>query len=324
VVETQVEAKAGDVLVMEYKLGGSDNFSIMRMTVDKKDVKVNSLSRDWTKTYYQFEESGIHYISVNFEKSMFENDGTEGLWIDSIRLATGDEAAQIMAEKPQYPVSKEVKMTMLNEDAQIAAILNADTGEVDIPIRICADPVLRFEVMLPETADPESAFVTDLGENLYPLSSYIDGDRYLVEVPNEDPAVSNSCQVALFYNGALRGVCFVCVDMEQAADFAYPAKVVLWDDSLVMAEAPEGDGTYTVTYVDQNGDPVPGVMCQVCDEASCQVFVSNADGVCEFTLPMGSYEIHTLKVPEGYEGDTTTVTEAPVGGGELSFTLTKK
>lgn len=108
--------------------------------------------------------------------------------------------------------------------------------------------MLRFEVMLPETADPESAFLTDLGENLYPLSSYIDGDRYLVEVPNEDPAVSNSCQV----------------------------------------------------------------------------FVSNADGVCEFTLTAGAYEIHTLMVPAGYEGDTETITEAPTNGGELRFTLTKK
>jgi hypothetical protein len=29
-------------------------------------------------------------------------------------------------------------------------------------------------------------------------------------------------------------------------------------------------------------------------------------------------------VPAGYEGDTTTITEAPAQGGELTFTLTKK
>lgn len=85
-----------------------------------------------------------------------------------------------------------------------------------------------------------------------------------------------------------------------------------------------GDAAYTVTYVDQNGDPVPGVMCQVCDETMCQVFVSDADGVCRFTLPAGNYEIHTMMVPAGYEGDTTTVTNAPAQGGDLTFTLTKK
>ena len=36
-----------------------------------------------------------------------------------------------------------------------------------------------------------------------------------------------------------------------------------------------------------------------------------------------AWEIHTLKVPEGYEGDTETITIAPVEGGELVFTLTK-
>jgi hypothetical protein len=76
--------------------------------------------------------------------------------------------------------------------------------------------------------------------------------------------------------------------------------------------------------VDQNGDPVPGVMCQVCDESTCQVFTSDAKGVCQFTLPAKAYEIHTLMVPAGYEGDTTTITEAPAQGGELTFTLTKK
>ena len=96
-----------------------------------------------------------------------------------------------------------------------------------------------------------------------------------------------------------------------------------WDDSM-DAETTSGDVTYIVTYLDQNGDPVPGVMCHVCDESMCQVFVSDANGVCKFTLPAKSYEIHTLKVPEGYEGDTTTITNAPAQGGELTFTMTKK
>ena len=95
------------------------------------------------------------------------------------------------------------------------------------------------------------------------------------------------------------------------------------DESVEIQEV-SGDVTYTVTYVDQNGDPVPGVMCQVCDESTCQVFTSDANGVCRFTLPAKAYEIHTLMVPAGYEGDTTTITNAPAQGGELTFTLTKK
>ena len=105
------------------------------------------------------------------------------------------------------------------------------------------------------------------------------------------------------------------------ADISYKWEYV---DETADLQNVSGDVTYTVTYVDQNGAPVPGVMCQVCDDSMCQVFVSDANGVCEFTLPANSYEIHTLKLPEGYEGDTDTVTKAPVQGGELNFTLTKK
>ena len=82
--------------------------------------------------------------------------------------------------------------------------------------------------------------------------------------------------------------------------------------------------TYTVKYVDQNGQPVAGVTCQVCDDTTCATYQSDENGVCEFTLPPYAYEIHTLKLPEGYEGDTTTITTAPAEGGEMTIELKKK
>lgn len=60
------------------------------------------------------------------------------------------------------------------------------------------------------------------------------------------------------------------------------------------------------------------------DDTTCATYQSDENGVCEFTLPPYAYEIHTLKLPEGYEGDTTTITTAPAEGGEMTIELKKK
>ena len=332
VVETQVDAKAGDVLVMDYKFMSGNHTSSMTVTVDKQNVFASSMDKDWTTYAYRFEEDGNHQISVSFNRDFDENNGSEGMWIDSIRLISGDEAEAAMANKIQYPVAEETRMELLNETKADAAIILVETNELGLVAPICPDPVLRVAVTLDETMDPETAYVVDFAKNVYPLTEFATEDGYLLEIPNENPSAYLHSAVILHCNGTQMNDILIFADLEQAGRYAkrvgelndLSLEAVLWDESMtVEEEEPAGDGTYTVTYVDQNGDPVPGVMCQVCDEATCQVFVSDANGVCQFTLPAGAYEIHTLKVPAGYEGDTTTITEAPVGGGELSFTLTK-
>lgn len=81
--------------------------------------------------------------------------------------------------------------------------------------------------------------------------------------------------------------------------------------------------TFTVRYTDENGDPVSGVMCQVCDDSTCQMFVSDEMGICAISLTGTGYELHTLKIPEGYTGDTQTAVPIPAQGGALTITLEK-
>ena len=83
---------------------------------------------------------------------------------------------------------------------------------------------------------------------------------------------------------------------------------------------PQGDGTYVITVTDEAGTPVPGVMVQVCDETTCQLLPTGADGRAIHVGPCYPYEIHILKVPQGYQ----KVTEPfimPAEGGEITIQL---
>ena len=257
-----------------------------------------------------------------------DDDYDSNLWIDSIRVVSGEEADKALAANPQYPTAEKTEIQLLNENVQKAYYYPEEDPDEKMVMYFCTDPALKVRVTLDETLDPETTYLEDGGRNRYMLASYATEDGYVVEVPNN--AEWDSVSVILGNDDeAFAALEIFCSEEQANALFellfnaGYSYKWEYWDESVEIPDA-SGDVTYTVTYVDQNGDPVPGVMCQVCDANSCQVFVSNASGVCEFTLPAGIYEIHTLKVPEGYEGDTTTITEAPAGGGELTFTLTKK
>ena len=66
------------------------------------------------------------------------------------------------------------------------------------------------------------------------------------------------------------------------------------------ATAVEGPVQYKVRYIDESGAPVAGVMTQFCDDTTCAVAVSDAEGVSLYEAENAyAYEVHVLKVPEG-------------------------
>ena len=85
----------------------------------------------------------------------------------------------------------------------------------------------------------------------------------------------------------------------------------------------ENIADYKVTFIDQMNNPVEAVMLQVCDEKTCYVYTSDANGVCSFELPAGDYELHTLIVPNGYSGNTDEVLYATSSGCDLTIVLKK-
>ncbi|MBQ4641004.1 MAG: hypothetical protein IJB47_00095 [Oscillospiraceae bacterium] len=72
------------------------------------------------------------------------------------------------------------------------------------------------------------------------------------------------------------------------------------------ATIPEGMAQYKVKVVDEEGNPVVGVMIQVCTEETCLIPVKTDDaGVATFPPAVeGEYHANFLPgIPEGYEAD---------------------
>ena len=88
-------------------------------------------------------------------------------------------------------------------------------------------------------------------------------------------------------------------------------------DKLLAGEAvdpsPETGSTknesneYRVIVYDTEGNPVKGVVVQLCDESTCSFQKTKADGMATFQVEAPKvYDVHVAKVPEGYQsGDET-------------------
>ena len=46
-------------------------------------------------------------------------------------------------------------------------------------------------------------------------------------------------------------------------------------------------------------------MVQFCTDDNCKMGVTGSDGIATFDNPPGVYEVHVLKVPDGYKEDTS-------------------
>ena len=85
---------------------------------------------------------------------------------------------------------------------------------------------------------------------------------------------------------------------------------------------PENKPTYTVNVVDENNNPVPGAIVQMCLEA-CVPGVTNENGVAEFFLAENDYKVSFVNIPAGYElaGEET---EFYFADGENTMTIVLK
>ena len=66
---------------------------------------------------------------------------------------------------------------------------------------------------------------------------------------------------------------------------------------------PEGDQTYTVIFLDEDGNPVPEVMAAFCTADKCNQTESDEEGKCTYTGPANNYHVTIVEVPDGFVDD---------------------
>ena len=350
-VSATVSARAGDAVAVTFKLSSQPAFDLMQLSVNGEVVKSFGGERDWTTYAYAIEADGDYEITVAYVKDGYDSAGDDMLWIDSVALLSGDEAAAALAANPFYPVADETTLAVANADArQIVfddpdGILLGYFGECEY--YIIPGEEASFTATLSADVDPETVFAYTNYDGISHVGSECvtdDGYTFVTGVDSlEGTGYSNSSiclypsstdyenYIAITYFSDEENVNAFVNDYLLDADgnvsgsWHYADGGLPSTDSVAEMSGEEVSymSVYTISVADQNGDPVPEVMVQVCNDETCMVYSTDETGVCEFELEPFPYEIHLLKLPEGYEGDTETVTVAPEEGGELAFEVTK-
>ena len=61
--------------------------------------------------------------------------------------------------------------------------------------------------------------------------------------------------------------------------------------------------SYVIYVVDETGAPIENAMVQFCTNDTCNMKTTGSDGTVSFSDPPGIYEVHILKLPDGYQGN---------------------
>ncbi len=341
-VSTTLTAKAGDAIAITFKTSTEAFCDLMYININGKNVKVFGGEKDWTTFAIPVEADGDYTVALSYVKDVMADEGEDNIWIDTVAVATGDAAAAALAANPVYPVAEANTLVAVSEGAK-EVVISDDNGMLaasfgDSQYYIAGGDTITYCATLTKAVDPDAAFFYCDFDGAYTgMADVMTEDGYVITVGVDSMELTGYpyTSIQLFLDAQGNNVLYSVFFKDEANLNAFVAGYELgtWqyaDGTLPTTDAqPEAAAdipsaaTYTIKYVDQDGNPVAGVMCQVCDAETCQVYTSDENGVVAFQSYPYAWEIHTLKVPAGYEGDTETVTLAPAEGGELVFTLTK-
>ncbi len=342
-VEASFTAAEGDVFSVEYRCSTEAGYDFMVLYLDGEPVKLAAGEKDWT-AYATAVTAGEHTVTLAYEKDEASDDGEDLAAFRAVKLLSGDEAAAALAAMPVYPTSDKNTITLTNPNAvevnvQSSGLIEDNFG--DARCFIVPDDTVTFALTLAEGSDAELNTVSSNTGDEAVLSDCVDGEAYTfttstysgrsyTTVEYMDPLTGDDTVILVFASPEQLNLFLAGNLMDEDGTVGGSWR---YTDSLngpSTAALPEGSGAleegtflYYLVFSDQNGDPVPGVTANVCDDDSCIPMESDENGIVTFAFPGAAYHIQVIKVPDGYAYDTSKEGYLEAEGGVTSFEVTK-
>lgn len=332
----QVDAAAGDALAFELRTDTFPALDHLFVSVDGEIVKRFSGQHDWTAWAIPLSE-GSHTVGFGYRKGNQGGAGLDNVWIDNVRLVSGEEAAALLSSLPAAPAGEAFGVAVVNPEAR-EVVINDPSGVIRYflysdTVWVVNGSQADLRLTLTADNDPETAFLYLPDKGVTPGSILIpraeDGFTLSVSVPDGSPL-----QV-----GAFSGVTETELDSPLSltlyADESALTKTlryyadnfrvdITWDYAETANEPLPAEAVYTVRVVDQNGDPVPGCIVNFCSDTACMPVMTGDDGAASFAGAPYAYHLQVIRVPAGYAFDTSKEYYANPRGGEIALTAEKQ
>lgn len=326
-----VDAREGDVLAFDYSVSTEPVWDFLSVWVDGIRVKTFSGSYDWSAWAYPLAE-GSHALAFSYDKDSGSRQGEDAVWVDDVRLVSGEEAEKLLAALPSYPVAEAVSFLVTTPGAR-EIVFNDPDGVAAAYLGGTAYwlvPGDGAEVLMTATSDydPQGAFLfSNYDGRIEALCEAASGGGYVFStgLNSLDSTGYVNTTVALYPSVWEETRHFINLfssedDLNLCVQYlkeASPGAELSW------AFADEGPKTYRVLFRDQDGAPVPGCMVNFCTDSACTMAISDASGAAVFTGEPFIYHIQVIKTPAGYVTDGTDFYSS-LSGGDITVLLTKE
>ncbi len=333
-IELAFTAAEGDVLAVDYRVSCESYYDNAGILLDGEEAVFLTGERDW-QTYAIALEPGEHTVTLRYSKDELESGGDDNAWFGNARLLSGDAAQQALDAVAVYPFSDATTVTVANEGAQEIVFTPplADDGSVKGYIVPGGDAELS--ITLAEGSDPYTANIYRDYDGTYTvLANAADGDGYTTGSGVDSMAATGyAYSVVDVEAGDFFVELLLFTDEQNVNTFMDDYEMESWtyadgtepgtDERASDDEGADGMSDYALSFVGPDGEPVEGVIANVCDDDTCEPMTSDADGMIEFTKPAFAYHIQIIKVPDGYSYDTSEESYLDEAGSAVTFTLDK-